>query len=87
MSRIASILLLTLAFTGLAACSDAPPPNKDTEKHTELRDAIQTPLNKARAVDATVQKAKEEQDKNLDAQVNGQAPAANQSSSNSSGSQ
>ena len=88
MSRIASVVLMTLALAGLAACSDAPPPTKDTEKHTELRDAIQAPLNKARAVDAEVQKAKEAQDKNIEAQVNGQAaPAANQSSSESAGGQ
>ncbi len=76
MSRIASILLFVPAFALLISCSDAPPPNKDTEKHTELRDAIQRPLDKARAVDATVQKAKEQQDKDIEKQVNGQAPDA-----------
>ncbi len=84
MPRTASIIVTTFVLATLAACSDAPPPNKDTEKHTELRDAIQRPLDKARAVDAEVQKAKEAQDRNIEAQVNGQAaPASNQSSSGS----
>ena len=84
MPRTASVIVTTLVIAMLAACSDAPPPSQDTEKHTQLRDAIQAPLNKARAVDAEVQKAKEAQDKNLEAQVNGQAaPASNQSSSGS----
>lgn len=81
MPRIASIVLTALVLAGLAACGNAPPPNQDTAKHTELRDAIQTPLNKAESVDATVRKAKKEQDKNLEAQVNGQAPPASNSSS------
>jgi hypothetical protein len=85
MPRTASVFVTMLVLATLAACSDAPPPSKDTEKHTELRDAIQAPLNKARAVDAEVQKAKETQDKNLEAQVNGQAPPASNQTASGSG--
>lgn len=76
MPRTASCLLLSFALAVLAGCSDAPPANTDKDKHTELSDAIQRPLNRARAVDATVQKAKEQQDKDIENQVNGQSPDA-----------
>jgi outer membrane biogenesis lipoprotein LolB len=79
MPRTVRHLLLPLAIALLAGCgSDAPPADRtaDKDQHTELRDAIQRPLDKARAVDATVQKAKEQQDKDIENQVNGQAPDA-----------
>ncbi|MEO7477606.1 MAG: hypothetical protein ABIT64_00045 [Lysobacteraceae bacterium] len=70
-------LLLPLAASALlAGCSDDPPPaiaDKPAaqDSHTELRDAMQRPLNRAKAVDDGVKKAKEQQDKDIDQQTNG----------------
>jgi hypothetical protein len=79
MTRLATCLLCAFTVGLLAGCgSDNVPPQgaEKKEQHTELRDAIQRPLDKARAVDASVQKAKEQQDKDIENQVNGQAPDA-----------
>ena len=79
MPRLAICLLCSFAVGLLAGCgSDNVPPAgaEKQEQHTELRDAIQRPLDKARAVDATVQKAKQQQDKDIENQLNGQAPDA-----------
>ena len=54
--------LLALAAPMLSACSKPEPPEKErppepqAETNTELRDAIQAPIDKARAVDDDVQK-------------------------------
>jgi hypothetical protein len=92
MPRIA-ICLCSFAFALLAGCGSDNVPVKggatassQQDQHTELRDAIQRPLDKAKAVDAEVQKAKEQQDQNIDAQVNGQATDAS-SASDATGSQ
>ena len=51
----------------LCACSKPPPPEKErppepqAEQHTELRDAIQAPQDKARNVEGDVQKAADQQ--------------------------
>ncbi len=77
MPRSVRHLMLTLAIAVLAGCgSDAPPASKtaDKDQHTELRDAIQRPLNRAKAVDDVVKKAKQQQDKDIENQLNGQAP-------------
>ena len=69
--------LLPLAAAALlAGCSDDPPPAvadkaAAQDSHTELRDAIQRPINRAKAVDDEVKKAKEQQDKDIDQQTNG----------------
>jgi len=83
MSRLTTCLLCSFAIGLLAGCgSDNVPVNggatasSQKDQHTELRDAIQTPINRAKAVDAEVQKAKEQQDQSIDNQVNGQAPDA-----------
>jgi hypothetical protein len=63
------------AFTSLllaSACHPAPPPtdqpaSPQTGQHTQLRDAIQKPIDKARAVEDTLQKADEERRKQLEA--------------------
>ncbi|WP_147653537.1 hypothetical protein [Vulcaniibacterium gelatinicum] len=61
----------------LAACSRPEPPPTDqppepqAESHTELRDAIQQPLDKARAVEQTVEDAAEKQREEIDAQTGG----------------
>ena len=82
MSRPVRYLLLPFATAALlVGCGDDSPPKASDkaaakEEHTELRDAIQRPLDRARAVDASVQKAKEQQDKDIENQVNGQSPDA-----------
>jgi hypothetical protein len=78
MSRDVRYLLLPFATAALlAGCSDdsAPKP-ADKETHTELRDAIQRPLDRAKAVDDEVKKAKEKQDRDIENQLNGQSPDA-----------
>jgi hypothetical protein len=92
MPRLATCLLCGFAIGLLAGCgSDNVPVNggatasSQQDQHTELRDAIQSPINRAKAVDAEVQKAKEQQDQSIDNQVNGQAPDA--SASDASGNQ
>ena len=62
----------------LAACSAAPPPASETvsttpapaasaaapaEEHTELRDSMQAPIDKAKSVDEVREKSDEEQRK------------------------
>ena len=56
----------------LAACQrELPdterPPEPQATTHTELRDAIQQPLDKARAVEQTLQQAADQQRKQVDA--------------------
>ena len=92
MPRFATCLLCSFAFALLAGCGSDNVPVKggatassQQDQHTELRDAIQRPINRAKAVDAEVQKAKEQQDKNIDKQMNGEAPDA--SSRDASGNQ
>ena len=56
----------------LAACQrEMPdterPPEPQATTHTELRDAIQQPLDKARAVEQTLQQAADQQRKQVDA--------------------
>lgn len=77
MSRIATCLLCLFAIALLSSCgSDNVPPAgaEKKDQHTELRDAIQSPINRAKAVDAVVQKAKQQQDKDIENQLNGQTP-------------
>lgn len=70
----------TLACAGLllsvlAACSKPPPPEKErppvptAAQHTQMRDAIQAPLDKARNVEADMQKAADAQRAAIDAQT------------------
>lgn len=67
-----AVLLVTLA-----ACSKPRPPDKErppepqAARHTELRDAIQAPIDKARNVEADVQKAADDQRAAIDAQLDG----------------
>ena len=50
----------------LAACAEPPPESlsedaKKAREHTELRDAIQTPINKAKGVEDVQEKQAEDQ--------------------------
>lgn len=58
--------LLCCCMVWAAACSKPHPPEKERPPepqaaHGELRDAIQAPIDKARAVEADVQRAADEQ--------------------------
>ena len=73
--RFAAICPLVVA-TLLAACSKPAPPPTDQPpepqaQHTELRDAIQEPIDKAKAVEKAVQDAAEKQQADIDATIDG----------------
>ena len=58
--------LPVLCLAMLAACRPEPPPTEQppepqAQAHTDLRDAIQAPQDKARAVEKTVQDAADRQ--------------------------
>ena len=57
------IALIAFALTGLAACKPEPPPTDEppepkavAAENTELRDAIQKPIDQAKAVEDTCRK-------------------------------
>lgn len=92
MPRTATCLLCAIAVGLLAGCGSDNVPVKggatassQQDQHTELNDAIQRPINRAKAVDAEVQKAKEQQDKDIDKQMNGEAPDASSGNDASGG--
>ena len=64
-----------LLLATLAACSKPQPPEKErpvepqAAHHTELRDAIKAPIDKARSVEADMQKAADAQRAAIDAQA------------------
>jgi hypothetical protein len=60
------------------ACSKPEPPDKEqppepqaAEQHTQLRDAIQAPIDRAKAVSPAVQDAAQQQRDQIDAQTGG----------------
>ena len=63
----------------LAGCSKPEPPEKErppepkaaTERHTELRDAIQAPIDKAKSAEKTTLDAAAQQRAEIDAQTGG----------------
>lgn len=75
----AACALLLILCT--AACSRPEPPPTDQppepqagtpeEQHTELRDAIQAPIERAKSVEKTVLDAAEKQQAEIDAQTDG----------------
>ena len=68
--RLAAMLPLLV----LAACSKPAPPDKDQPpepKATALRDYMQAPINKAKAVQPQVLEAAKQQSADIDAQTNG----------------
>jgi hypothetical protein len=75
----AGVLSLLLACS---ACSKPEPPKKDqppepqaqaspAETHTELRDAMQAPINRAKAVEPEVLDEAKKQQADIDAQTGG----------------
>ena len=69
MRRMAASSCLLLPLL-LAACQPELPPTErppEPQAHTELRDAIQAPLDKARSVEQTLQQAADQQRDQVDA--------------------
>ncbi len=71
------IALIAFALTGLAACKPEPPPTDEPPEpkavaadNTELRDAIQKPIDQAKAVDGAGQEAADKQRAEIDAAAN-----------------
>ena len=71
------IALIVFALTGLGACKPEPPPTDEPPKpkavaadNTELRDAIQKPIDQAKAVEGVVQDAADEQKAAVEAAAN-----------------
>ena len=65
---------LALSLAGLAACKPEPPPTDEPPEpqaaaagNTELRDAIQKPIDQAKAVEDTVQEAADKNNAAIDA--------------------
>jgi len=65
---------LALSLAGLAACKPEPPPTDEppepkavAAENTELRDAIQKPIDQAKAVEGTVQEAADKNEAAIDA--------------------
>jgi hypothetical protein len=68
------IALIAFALTGLGACKPEPPPTDEppepkavAAENTELRDAIQKPIDQAKAVEGTVQEAADKNDAAINA--------------------
>ena len=59
------ICALSLALSAMAGCSKPEPPQKEQQPepqaNTELRDAIKAPIDKAKAVEDSVQDAADKQ--------------------------
>lgn len=72
MRTLAAVLLLTLAACSTLACSKPQPPEKErpvepqAAQHTQLRDAMQAPIDQAKAVEADVQEAADAQREAID---------------------
>jgi len=68
------VVTLVAAALLLGACSVAPPPDKQSadaqkaDQHTQLRDAINSPINKAKAANDPNVKHDEDQAKAVDDQ-------------------
>lgn len=66
--------LLAIALSAVAACNKPEPPPTERQpepqaqaQHTELRDAIQKPIDQAKAVEKTVQDAADQQKAEIEA--------------------
>lgn len=77
LARAAAVAVaLVGALAALAGCRPEPPPTErppepQAQAHTELRDAIQAPQDKARDVEKTVQDAADRQEAEIDAATGG----------------
>jgi hypothetical protein len=74
-AMIRTLAWCAVLLVALAACSKPQPPEKErppepqAARHTEMRDAIQAPIDKARNVEADMQKAADAQRAAIDAQM------------------
>jgi hypothetical protein len=77
MTTFLRIAASTLLLLGCAACSKPEPPKKEqppepqAAQHTELRDAIQKPIERAQAVEGQVLDAAKQQQDAMEAQTGG----------------
>jgi hypothetical protein len=79
MPRLAVAALLSFLLSCVACSKPEPPPTDEppepqataASEHTELRDAIQAPIDRAKAVEQTVQDAADKQKAEIDAQTGG----------------
>ena len=78
MSRILRAVLQCLLLPALVACGKPKPPDKEqppepqaAEQHSQLRETVQRPIEKAKQVDAEVQKATDAQRAAIDAATGG----------------
>ena len=76
MSRTLRILVIAAALSTVsAACSKPEPPEKEKrpvpQANTDLRDAIQAPIDRAKAVEPAVLDAAKKQQDQIDAQTGG----------------
>lgn len=74
MSRVAGPFLALLLVSCLGACKPEPPPHDQPPEPkaaaSELRDAIQQPIDQAKAVEAATREAAEKQRAAIDAATN-----------------
>ncbi len=68
----ARVCLLAILLAAAAGCSRPKPPPTEQQpepqaQHTELRDAIEEPIDKAKAVEKTVQDAADQQKAQIEA--------------------
>lgn len=71
-ASMSRVIRLALLVSCLAACKPEPPPLEQPPepKATELRDAIQQPIDRAKAVKAATREAAEKQRAEIDAATN-----------------
>ena len=73
MRRLPTLIAMIALPAVLAACAEPPPEHQSAEakkarEHHELRDSIQTPIDKAKGVDAVQQQQSEDQKKAIEDQ-------------------
>ena len=71
--RRLTLLPMIAMILALAACAEPPPEHQSAEakkarEHHELRDSIQTPIDKAKGVDAVQEQQSEDQAKAIEEQ-------------------
>lgn len=76
MRHAAICSIAIVALLGTSACSKPEPPPTDRPpepqaQHTELRDAIQQPIDQAQAVEKAMQDAADKQQAEIDAKTGG----------------